>query len=270
MIDSKLLAAFRWRRQRGRRAVVALALARGDVAEGTARYPSGPKSAARFEAKPREGDSVFLEKPESVGFRLVGFADEILRLNHRGWYSDGFQDETYRGAVFQLPSRKGHVRFVSGYQESCNDGYVIDLSRGGIFKENPGRWFASRDSKDDAKLEAAVSADRFAERAAEREREYQAAWQAGNQFRELAESVVTARRETLAILKERRDVATLDKPALCAVIRSRVDDLLETIREARQTRAKLIGEYEPMRDPRNAWRGNLWSGFADGADLVTS
>lgn len=239
MIDSKIIAAFHYARQHGASAAAAIISARFDVANNVARYPASPQDPARLSRAPVKRDSVFIDTPESAGFRFVDYADKLASLNHTGWYTDDeFQDSTLRGAVLQLPARKGCARFVAAYQESDNDGYVIDLSRGAVYSEKV--TYRHRDScLDDEIRSAALNADSFAERAAEREREYQSAWRAGSNFAQLGESIIAARREALAILAERRDVRTMDKPALCKAIRARVDALLETIRDARREREEL-------------------------------
>lgn len=55
-------------------------------------------------------------------FRKVGFADEVVSLNHTGWYVDTFQDGTTRGIVFQLPNNRG---FIAGCTDPHNDGPCI-------------------------------------------------------------------------------------------------------------------------------------------------
>lgn len=113
----------------------------------------------------------------SKGLRFVGFADEIARsegsraIDHNGWYTDDvFQDETYRGVVYQLPSHgKGGTCFVYGYADPNNDDCAL----------------LAFDVTGD-KLEAAKQADRFAEIFAEHEREYQEAWHAGRRCDDLS------------------------------------------------------------------------------------
>ncbi len=62
------------------------------------------------------------EDPASIGLRFVGFADELVGrgrgIEHRGWYTDcDGLGETLRGAVYQLPGRKGRARYLAAYRE---------------------------------------------------------------------------------------------------------------------------------------------------------
>ena len=94
----------------------------------------------------------------SKGLRYVDRADEIVRLNHTGWYIDNFRDETVHGEVYQLPARNGAAQFVPAVNDPCNDDCAcLDFYSITDDKEECARW-----------------ADSMAEQWAEREREYQA------------------------------------------------------------------------------------------------
>lgn len=163
------------------------------------------------------------------GWRVIGRADEVCtaehsrRVDHGGWYTtpDG-HDGTLSGYVLQLPSRGGVAQFIAATSHSEWEGVTLFLA-----------------TRYDSKLDAASAADGEAESAAEEEREYQTAWQAGAKWADKGEEAKAARIEARAILAERRTVKGLDAPALCAAIRSRVESLLDAIREAREARAKL-------------------------------
>jgi len=180
----------------------------------------------------------------SAGLRLVGFADEIAReasrsrsIDHKGWYTDDDGDrETYRGVVYQLPSR-GEPVYVYGYADPVNDDCAL----------------LCFDPEVD-KMDAARAADRFAEIFAEEERNYARAWQAGRRCEDLADEIKTTRKEALAIGAEMRTArrAKIDAPTICARLRADVLSLYRTIQKLRKERADLIGTYG--RDP----------GFADG------
>ena len=207
----------------------------------------------------RKTGLAYVEKPESVGLRLVGKVEAECggrngywsKRETCGWYTDPYGD-VFRdgtglcwGVVYQLAGRKGESRFVAGYQfGGFDDGPTLDL--GTIYTEPRGDYDASPTELDAAR-DAARSADSMAQHAAEEEREYQTAWQAGSAYASEGESIAEARQAALAILTERHSVKG-DKaayPALCAAIRDRVADLLSTISEARAKRANLAAGDEP-------------------------
>jgi len=177
-ISPELLRAYKASRnhmqQAQYKAKMALAIARGRLANGEKFYSEswpwqrGAGNVCIQERKP--GDSsqyAWIENTSAVGLRRVGFADEICRyIAHRGWYTDSdFQDEVYRGAVYQLPGRKGKARYLAGYDDPNNKGAAficLDWIEGEKLPD-------SYDTKDEgAKIEAARRADCIAQRAAER------------------------------------------------------------------------------------------------------
>lgn len=99
-------------------------------------------------------------------FRFVGFADEVARIDHTGWFGDdeGTGFHTCRGVVYQIPARNGEPVYLAG----CEWG------------DGTGKWFTSgggcieyggRGDTYESKEEAASAADSLAERAAEDERD---------------------------------------------------------------------------------------------------
>lgn len=208
--------------------------------------------------------AAFVEKPESFGLRFVGYADEICgrSIGHTGWYCDDSQYEKYRGAVFQIPGRKGESRFIAGYQESYNGGYVIDFET--VFREPRGDYADATDL--DAARDAARAADQFAEWNAEDAREYDTAWQAGGRWRDLGEEIADERREALTLLKERRAVRGLadTAPSICQRLKSDIESIIERIAELRAERESLAaGEYGEL----PFWTGDkiLRDAFNNGA-----
>lgn len=205
----------------------------------------------------------------------------------QGFYtdSDGHR-EVLRGYVLQLPSLKGKARFVAAYGTEESGGLTVDLSR--IFEsdfiaeresarrqtgkaywrpdmERPG-YFAE-DSHKSAKEEAARAAQGLAESAAEEERDYQAAWQAGQAWADKLEEEKAARREALALLKERRAAKGLGAfPALCGALRGQIAALWQEIQDSREARQELAaGDC----DSHYFWPGQegLKEAFCDGAGL---
>lgn len=220
----------------------AIASARRAVENGERHYPALIRSMHR--------------ESESDGLRYVGRVvpdtprrDIWASRENCGWHTDPhgevFKDGTGLcfGVVYQLPGRKGESRFVAGYEFGGVDGGpTLDLSR--VFVEPRGEYSASpRDL--DAARDAARHADGLAKAAAETEREYQTAWLAGSDYAQEGESIAEARRDLLGILKECRALKGTSAPALCAAIRSHVQDLLHTIQKARAKRAKLAQGDSP-------------------------
>lgn len=110
------------------------------------------------------------------GLRDCGTVPNILGNRYGGWYADAFEDETYTGQVWQIPSRNGESVYVSGYVER-DSGYAVLNATGGRIET-----FCSDSGKDsydepDALREAARAAYGLAERNAERDREYSERWQ---------------------------------------------------------------------------------------------
>lgn len=303
-MESKLVSAFRHYRGRNHSAALSLELARNDVANGVARYGSVPWSgfSRHVAGEITTVESRFFESAAASGLRFVGYADALQRsIDHTGWFTDEFQESKLRGAVFQLPAKDGRARFLPAYQESDNDGYVLDVSRGALVTADwvrsvdyhkrggmtaPGAFqgftpsaLASLSPRECQDIEnestrdgAAIDADRFAERAAERQREYHEAWHAGQVWQQAGEDVQRLRREALAILRERRAVQGVDAPTLCGVIRSRVESILEKIREAREERESLMDSWSaPAADyAAPSWqrrKAELFDAFRDGAGI---
>jgi hypothetical protein len=231
----------------------ALESARGFLAHGKKKYDDewpwqrGAGNVTR-QTKERPGDNyAWIENTKSAGLRFVGYADEICQsIRHKGWYTDEFQDEVLRGAVWQLPARHGIARYIAGYEDPCNKGAAyVDLD---IVSEKVDRLTPKReDANEEAKRQAARNADSLAERIAEREREYNEAWQAGSRWSDLGDEIAKEREFTLALLVEsrperhaKRETAT---PHICEAIRATVRNAVAHIAEMREKRAELFEQY---------------------------
>jgi len=187
----------------------------------------------------------WIENTDSAGLRLVGFADEIVggrRIDHKGWFTDEFKDDVYRGAVYQLPGRKGVSRYIAGYIPSCGEGAAfvcLDIIKGEKVRSS---W-----NEDDAKREAAIQADSIAECYAERECEYYEQWQAGSDWSNLADDIASERTSLLKLLGQARDIRkdakAQSKPALCAALRCLVKKALRDIEKMRAKRRELFDDY---------------------------
>jgi hypothetical protein len=211
------------------------------------------------QTKERASDNyAWIENTDSAGLRFVGYADEIVRgraIDHKGWFTNEFAYETYRGAVWQLPGRKGVARFIAGYQDPNNaDAAFVDLDI--IFNESEymlrrldhgGPVYATQENANEqAKKDAAFRADSIAQRNAEREWEYNEGWQAGARWADLAEQISTTRQETLDLLSEmkvERKAREATAPEICATLRNAVARALRDIEKMREERAELFDNY---------------------------
>ena len=167
----------------------------------------------------------------SYGLRLVDFADKIIRLSHRGWFTedDGDNGEVYRGIVYQLPARDGEEQFVYGYADPNNDDCAL----------------LSFDIETD-KEDAARYADDFAERFAEEARDFSRTWAAGRRYRDLDAEIKEMRKEALDIGQEMRAASKVlgNKPlTICAALRQQILSLYRRIQRARKERAELLNTY---------------------------
>lgn len=275
-------------------AVVALALARKDVAEGRRRYAPDLKGAGVC-WQPSEPGRAYIESPESVGLRLVG---RVSPEGRRGWFSDNpaegwitdphgdvFRDGTGLcwGVVYQLPGRNGESRFIAGYQFGGSEaGPTLDLSR--VYAEPAAFWepvrkghsgmtyggywsYQSNPRDMDSAHDAARAADNMAQHAAEEERDYQTAWAAGSRYADEAADIAAHRAEIKGILAERRALKGQSSyPALCGAITARVRQLLSNIAKGRKRMADLAeGDFPDL----TFWNSDarLRDAFCEGANM---
>lgn len=245
-----------------RPAVEAIAMARQLISEGNgARYgaskpgnPYNPEFTYAGESHVR-----WIESTWHAGLRPVGCADEIARrhgsrsIDHQGWFTDStFQDEVYRGTVWQLPGRNGRALYVYGYEDPSNPGAATV-----VFDPIKGEQLDSRWDTDDSAMEAARAADRFAERAAEKEREYRDAWQAADTWQELGSDMQQTRAAARQLVKDMRAARRSGQTAaesICNALHAQVRRLLEQWEETREKRAELADNfwYWPEKEERQS------------------
>ncbi len=270
---------YQWnRRVRGMGAARALELAIPyALRPHTVRAPQwyGPRGQAG-QAWQESGDSMrWLDGYSHLGLRLVGYADELLSgVRHTGWYADCDQSETLRGAVWQLPGRKGRARFVYGYvefegREELNpDSAAVCVSDilSLVRKGEDSIWNDQTDS--DECRDAARYADGMAESVAETRRDDREAYNAGRDAAERHGEAIEARDKARAILSELREakrgpiypplVARI--PVIRAELCARIAGLLEMISEKRAARDRLWSECPSCME--SSWL----AGFIDYAD----
>lgn len=237
MPSDDLQTCFTFHRQRGHIASDAIKLARDDVSAGKHRYPRMYANYNGVNPAFKSGRTMlhWIEWPEEIGLRKVGFADKVYKgIEHTGWYTDDDgARETMRGIVYQWPARNGKPRFIGGYADPCNTD-----------KDGNGPAALSFETFDDAEW-AARHADSVAEYAAEMERDYNRAWQAGQKFSDLGGEITTARQACLALIRETKAAceAITQYAAIKATIRTQVQEYLADIRRARKKRDELESSY---------------------------
>jgi len=204
-------------------------------------------------------------------FRYTQDAADVVRLNHTGWYTNPF-GETFKdgsglchGVVARLAGG-GPARFVAGYRMGDHDD-----DDAGTFAMRALYVATSSDESDieQAGQDAARVADELARMVADLESEYQAAWQAGQEYSQKGETIATARAAARAILSERRELIRANGsgwPAVCDAIRAKVTAHCDTIRTARERRAKLAaGDDHALYFWARSER--MQAAFIDGGDL---
>ena len=160
-------------------------------------------------------------------FERVGYADKILGLRHKGWFTNEFQDETVRGAVYKLPLRQ--PSYLAGFGDPTNG-------------EDFGVCY-ERCVYDDPE-EAARYADNIAEAYAEKEREYQEASSAACKCEMLDSRIDAIRTKIKQVLAEARPHRkTGSAGTLCAFLKDGVTRLLEERSEAIAARNHLVREW---------------------------
>lgn len=249
-MDQAILSFYASARRKGLSPVKAISDARARIAKGersfifssTILYP-----VLGLSAKDEEDGLQWCENPSAFGLRFVGNADDLARIDHKGWYIDSHQSETIRGVVYQLPARDGKCVYVAGHDDANNPGTAhLDFSD---------LIYGEADDSDNAKRDAARRADSIAENTAESMREYDEAWQAGSRAAELHGEAIETRESLLAFLKDVRAkrAALCDAPALIEAAREHVSDLIEQMQKARAKRDSLRddhrwGKYAPAFD----------------------
>lgn len=248
MVSEQLKNIYKARRTDKRRAPEAIRMARENVAANKSVYSpmwhwarsSGLsrceeantkltlKSRARF-----DGKCAWLEKPESIGLRFVDYSDKILkRLRHTGWFTDDSQDEKYRGAVWQLPARRGHAQYIAGF-EAEPDWFLICLEP------------ITDSDNEESKKQAARDGDWFAEKFAEQNREFTRVDAAICRVAEIVDSISELRKRALAACVEARTHRRMygKSNLIHEVIRESVSRKIAEIRELRIKKQKIIDEY---------------------------
>lgn len=191
----------------------------------------------------------WLESVDGSGLVVVcENATAKVNRNTTGYYVDTFQEESQHGVVLATRDAESpRARFFAAINDPHNDGAYRLL------------WRPFDDIRD-----ARAAADSMAESDAEKQREHDAAWQAGRAWADKGEEIKGYRSQALAILRDRKGAT--GSATLCAVIREKVESLLESISEARKERARLAnGDSASF----HFYSGDkaLQTTFCEGADI---
>lgn len=191
------------------------------------RWSTLKASNANWRGIDEKGRYVAMDLKAIEGLRDTGHADEIIRLDHRGWFADTFQDQTYRGHVWQLPARNGEPVYICGYAEPDAGVVVLSATDGQLDmtseKEDAARW-----------------ADRLAEVNARRDCEYS---EADQKLQAALDTVADRKTEAAQIIRALRDQKAVGPLAgtLCAM-------LLEEFSSARRQFHKALAELAEARE----------------------
>jgi len=159
----------------------------------------------------------------------VSRAERSRRVDHKGWYTDSFQDGTLSGHVLQLPGKDRKPRYIPGTAHSDWDGVTI----------------YPLDTYDNA-MDAACAADQYAERQAKSEREYNAKDQAEQQTKDLRDRIGEIRAEMRSLVREMkaaRRTGVEAFPSICAALRSSIADLHDESHKAYKRIESLADDY---------------------------
>lgn len=183
---------------------------------------------------PGRGEKGELYRDTFDGWRVVGDAHEVIRLDYTGWYCDDDQHNLAIGVVVQLPARDGRPRYFPAVRYTDSDGVTIFTREETDDKDTAARW-----------------ADQNAERIAESERDYQEAWREKEDAREAIEAarerLDTARATVRAAAREAGAVSRAARWAFLPCASPVVLALHAAMRDARETARAAV---EVIREAR--------------------
>jgi hypothetical protein len=184
-----------------------------------------PEYSSKFERENRVNRYRWVENL-SNGLRKAGDAHAIAKLDHTGWFTDSFQDETVHGEVYRLPSRKGKALFVPAVNDPNNDDCAcLDFSRITEDETQAARW-----------------ADEMAQRWAEFEREYREKEAAENRLSEIADEIKEAYQTFRRIAMEIKASKVQDVAIVRELVRDKWRETKREIKRLRRERKKIEAE----------------------------
>jgi hypothetical protein len=251
-----LKTAYKFHRQSGARPIRAMQLARADVAAGKTRYVYSRRACI---GAPFADGLRWLEFPESMGFRFVGFADEIARregfprsIDHTGWYTfpNGDTGEVLRGAVYQLPARNGKPVYFPAYREGSETrkGWM-DNSGGACMDFSDS--MARRQVYYDSPWDAAKAADSIAERQAEISCEFYEADAQAREWQELESEAQEAKDSARELIRGIRSATGQAPSVVCDTLRRAVKSHLREWRDTLRKRQKIADNFHYWKDGKS-------------------
>jgi len=191
-------------------------------------------------SSPEANSPLLWVSEESPEVNRVWAGDKFL--NHSGWYTDEFQDETLETCAVRL-SRFPRLMFyavresMSGDFKVCLDEWQeIDFSE-------CGSEYHIESSLDDAAKAIIRGNDSTTERLAENECDYQRKWRIENDISENRETLKTLRGEIRALARELKRLCPLplvtDYPAAASALRGKLANMLHERAELFATNQKL-------------------------------
>lgn len=166
----------------------------------------------------------------------VGDAHEIIRLNHTGWFADGWQNGVIRGAVCAIRSPRGTLYVPVTYCTEW-DGTIHWMRDAHLAPKG-----ASESDHENAKHDAARTADHIAEREAEQSREDDAKYQAEHQIAEKRAEIHETNAQARALIREIKAAGQFT-PAVCGALRGTLENYLAERRKAFRRIAKLENDF---------------------------
>lgn len=182
---------------------------------------------------------IYTDNREQYGQDL-GFSDVLAPrcVEHRGWFSDQWQDDVIRGSVTRIRGARCTlyvpVTGCTGWDGTAH--YIADA-------ESVPRG-SDEAAHDRAIRDAAARADRLAEIEAEEAREYAAKDQAERDIEEAREAIHATNREALELIKAIKASGGGFEAPICSALIHRVRDLL----------ADRAGQFETIKErTRDYW-----------------
>lgn len=164
-----------------------------------------------------------IELAAIAGLRDLGDADQVEKaIAHKGWFVDEYQEDCYRGHVWQLPARNGQRQYVAGYIDDIAELARLDMRHGSpvIYSDE---------------YEAARAADELARVEAEKRRDWNAAQSALERARDELDTRRSAIRNDVRELRELREVLGDARVSVADRLASQIESAWEAYREAHDT-----------------------------------
>ncbi len=150
----------------------------------------------------------FVETFHGIRVRNMRYCDEVaLTIQHKGWFTDGYCDDVYRGVVFNLPHGRFGIGLVDGDGKYWNKPI--------LFRESY-----------DCEIRAAHAADEEARVAAEKAKSANLKYHSEEAIAEIKDTELPRVRESILETIEGIRASTLH-PKACAALKRQVESLLE-------------------------------------------